>query len=142
MTWEEVCDTVINYYREYESEFDDVIQELDSYTGILGENGYCPNSSMESINDIYHNDAVSALQAAMAGGDESYQMFDTDRDYFYTDDTGALFSTDDEWPPDADYTDLLDEEFVKQLYEYREDISLDYTIEEVFDAWAQQEGDS
>lgn len=141
MTWEEVCNTVINYYREHESEFDDVIKELNSYTGILEDNEYYMNDSMEEINYLYRDNPTDALIAAMAGRDETYNTFDTDREFYY-EDGEALISTDDMWPPYADYTDLLDEEFVKQLYDNRDDISLDYTIEGVFDAWAQQEGDS
>jgi hypothetical protein len=141
LTWEQVCKTVIEYFQDNEWEYDDVIQELDGYTNILTDHGLGPNCPMEDINDLYYGDPIQALLDAMSGDDWAYGHFDPDREYFFQDANG-LHSTDDRWLPDTDYTDLLDDDFVTALYQYRNNYyDLPEPVNEIFETWAKQEGD-
>ena len=100
-----------NYFKDHEDEFNEAIQELDSYNGYLGDDRYY---LMEDIDEIYHGtDAIEILSRAFYGydetcGDGSSEPFNPNRDYFRFNGYGNLVSCDY-----IDYSSFLDDYFVE-----------------------------
>ena len=134
MTWEDVVSEAIEYFQENDSEFEDTIRDLDGYNGILGDDRYEP---MEFINELYANDPIEALTRAYFGGDDNgSSSFNPLREYFYFDGYGNLRSIDYE-----DYSDHLDEDFIQDLYDHRDDVDLPRAINKLFKQFDADEED-
>lgn len=112
---------IIEYFKENEQEMNSAMEELDSYNGFLNDDRYY---SMEKINELFSS-PLDALEKARCGHDEesyetdaegnrTYDRFNPFRPYFRSDGCGNLVSAEFK-----DYTGLLDEYFVEQLYENR-----------------------
>lgn len=111
---------IIKYFEENEQEMNKAMEELNSYNGFLNDNEYYP---MEEIDHLFS--PLDALEKARCGYDEesfetdaegnrTYDSFNPFRPYFRFDGCGNLVSAEFK-----DYTGLLDEDFVEQLYENR-----------------------
>ena len=110
---------IINYFHENEDVFNDCVEELDSYNGYLGDNRYYP---MEELDEIYSGTpATEILQRAFFGYDDEENSHDSsfnpNRDYFYFNGYGNLVSSDTK-----DYTGYLDEFFIDELIDNRNEI--------------------
>ena len=114
---------IIAYFEENEETFNECIEELDSYTGYLGDDRYY---SMDEFNELYSGvDPIEILQRAYFGRDDDtwhtdesgnkiYGEFNPNRDYFTFNGYGNLVSSDYK-----DYTYKLDEYFIEALLENR-----------------------
>lgn len=126
----EIIESIIEYFRENESLFNDCMEELDSYNGYLGDDRYYP---MEELDDLYREvDPSELLRRAFYGYDEDswttdssgnkeYGAFNPNRDYFTFNGYGNLVSADYK-----DYSSHLDHYAVESMEENRRDI---YSIE-------------
>lgn len=126
----EIIESIIEYFRENESLFNDCMEELDSYNGYLGDDRYYP---MEELDDLYREvDPSELLRRAFYGYDEDswttdssgnkeYGAFNPNRDYFTFNGYGNLVSADYK-----DYSSYLDHYAVESMEENRRDI---YSIE-------------
>ena len=131
---------ILEYFKENEDIFNDCIEELDGYSGYLGDDRYY---EMEMLDELY--DGVKAseiLYRAFHGhdadttttdqwGNEHRGEFNPNRTYFFYNGYGNLISTDYK-----DYSDRLDEYAVKEMSEHREyidTIANDEVLTELFD---------
>lgn len=115
---EELKDEILEYFEENEDEFNEVIEDLDSWCGYLGDDRYY---YMEELDELYHDQpATEILYRAYYGHDEfyttdshgerQYEEFNPNRTYFYFNGYGNLVSSDYK-----DYTDKLDKYFVDKI---------------------------
>lgn len=115
---EELKDEILEYFEENEDEFNEVIEDLDSWCGYLGDDRYY---YMEELDELYHDQpATEILYRAYYGHDEfyttdshgerQYEEFNPNRTYFYFNGYGNLVSADYK-----DYTDKLDKYFVDKI---------------------------
>lgn len=121
---------VIKWFEENEEVFIDCIEELDGWNGYLGDDRYY---SMDELSELYHDtDPIELLNRAYFGydseswtvdsyGQKHYDSFNPNRDYFTFNGYGNFVSADYK-----DYSDHLDEYFIKALNENRAHI---WTVE-------------
>ena len=130
----DVVRDILDYFTENPTDFEQAIEELDSYNGFLGDDRYY---EMEMLTDIYHGiDPIELLQRAYYGrdddswhtdsrGEKVYGAFNPNRDYFYYNGYGNLVSSDYK-----DYSAHLDEWAVDDMLENRQYIdTIDDNIE-------------
>lgn len=129
-TTEEVTADIIKYFQDNEDAFNDCIEELDGYSGFLGDERYY---SMDELNEHYIGTEPSEfLLRAFYGYDEDtyttdrsgnreYGAFNPNREYFKYNGYGNLVSADYK-----DYSAHLDNYAVEEMSENREYL---YTIE-------------
>lgn len=120
MDWDDICADVIAYFSEVPDELTDIARELDCYNNFLADNDEV-NEYMDYLDDMYWDRALDLINDGLYGHDEEGGDFNLDREYFYYDAYGRLVSTDDHYQSD-NYTCYLDDDFVKDLYEYREEL--------------------
>ena len=120
-TIEEIKEEIKAYFEENEEEFNEVIEDLDSYNGYLGDDRYY---NMEDLDEFYHDtEPTEILTRAFYGHDADswelgrheekiYQAFNPNREYFTYNGYGNLVSTNYK-----DYSDRLDMYFVDELIE-------------------------
>ena len=119
MTREEAIKTIIEYFQENETEYDETIEELDSYNGYLGDDRYY---GMEELDELYNGtEPTEILTRAFYGydadtwytdsyGEKHYGPFNPNREYFTYNGYGNLVSSDYK-----DYSYKLDSWFVESL---------------------------
>ena len=120
-------DSILDYFNQHESVFNDAIEELDNYNGYLGDDRiYC----MDELDDYFAcQHATDILFRAFYGYDaetwhtdahgvKEYGPFNPNRDYFYFNAYGNLVSMDHK-----DYSARLDKYAIMELLEYREQIN-------------------
>ena len=122
---------IINYFEKNEEIFIEVIEDLDSYSGYLGDNRYY---EMESLNELFNGcDNIDILNRAYFGhdadtwhtdscGNREYGAFNPNRVYFTFNGYGNLISSDYK-----DYSAYLDKYFVEAV---NEDIDNLYSVTE------------
>ena len=120
-TTEEAIKAIRAYFEENESEYNDAIEELDSYNGYLTDDRYY---QMEELNEFYSGqEPIEILCRAFYGYDEEtwttdgsgqkeYGAFNPNREYFRYNGYGNLVSADYK-----DYSALLDDYFVRDYIE-------------------------
>lgn len=121
---EKTIEKIINYFSENEEIFNACIEELDSYSGYLGDDRYY---YMEDLNEFYNGvDPIELLNRAYFGhdadnwhtdahGDKIYDAFNPNREYFTYNGYGNLISTNYK-----DYSDHLDAWAVIEMNDYRQ----------------------
>lgn len=121
MTRNEAIEAIINYFEENMDEFEGVIEELDGYSGILGDDRYY---YMNEIDELYRGVEPTELMNRIfyghdedtwttdANGEKTYGEFNPNRSYFTYNGYGNLVSTDYK-----DYSDHLDKWFAQDLIE-------------------------
>lgn len=132
---EELKDEILEYFENNEEEFNEVIEDLDSYCGYLGDDRYY---YMEDLDEIYHDQpATEILYRAFYGhdgdtwstdsrGDRTYGEFNPNREYFYFNGYGNLVSTDFK-----DYSNRLDKYFVEKVIDNADNITLPNEVKEL-----------
>lgn len=114
----EVIEAIMNYFKENEDDFNNVIEQLDAWGGYLGDDRYY---NMYELDELYNGtEPTEILTRAFYGYDEMYtdenghhpEPFNPNREYFRYNGYGNLVSTDVK-----DYSDHLDEYFVNELIE-------------------------
>lgn len=136
---EKIIAAAIAYFEENENDFNECIEELDSYNGYLGDNRYY---DMDELNEIYHDtDPIELLNRAYFGydaesyvtdanGNKQYMSFNPNRDYFTFNGYGNLVSANYK-----DYSSYLDKWFIESLYENADEIySLPDEIKDLFES--------
>lgn len=105
---------ILNYLKENEEEFNQLIMDLNSWNGYLGENVYY---DMEELNDFYCNtEPLEILRRAFYGYDEdtstpdNHTEFNPNRNYFTFNVYGNLVSSDY-----IDYSAYCDKWFVVDM---------------------------
>lgn len=123
---ENVINEIKEYFKENKEVFNDCIEELDNYNSYLGDDRYY---FMEELDEMYCNTEITeVLTRAFYGYDEDnyytdkdgqkiYSSFNPNRIYFYFNGYGNLVSSDYK-----DYMAFLDEDFIIQLYENRQNV--------------------
>lgn len=116
-TIEEIKEEIKAYFEENEEEYNEVIEDLDSYNGYLGDDRYY---NMEDFDEYLTGLTPSEVLArTFYGGDDDTKdangtrgEFNPNREYFYYNGYGNLCSTDYK-----DYTCHLDNYFIDELIE-------------------------
>ena len=134
---EELKDEILEYFENNEEEFNEVIEDLDSYCGYLGDDRYY---YMEDLDELYHDQpATEILYRAFYGhdgdtwstdsrGDRTYGEFNPNREYFYFNGYGNLVSSDYK-----DYSNRLDKYFVEKVIDNADNITLPSEVQELID---------
>lgn len=122
---QEMMEKILEYFKENNDVFDEVIQDLNSWNGYLGDDELF---FMEDLNEFYRDtEPLELLQRVYYGHDEdgNNTEFNPNREYFYYNGYGNLVSCDCK-----DYSDHLDKYFVKTVIdEYFNLPSQNYPIE-------------
>ena len=110
---------ILTVFKEDEELFADVLEELDSWNGFLGDDRW---EDMEELDEIFEGKSVTyILDRAFYGydadtwhtdshGEKEYDAFNPNRNYFRFNGYGNLVSSDYK-----DYSDYLDENTVETL---------------------------
>lgn len=117
---------IIAYFNDNDDVLTEVIEELDSWNGYLGDDRYY---DMDLLSEFYHGcDLIELLNRAYFGkdldnwyidsrGDKRYESFNPNRNYFTYNGYGNLVSSDY-----RDYSDHNDEYLINTLCENRQHI--------------------
>ena len=137
---------IIEFFEQNGGIFNDCIEQLDSYNGILGDNRYY---EMETLNEFYDGvDPLEILERAFFGRDDErwhtdssgnkiYGEFNPNRDYFYYNGYGNLVSANYK-----DYIAFLDHYTVEAMSEnrrYIDSIETDAELTALFDELEQDD---
>ena len=117
MSKTEKLNALLAYFRSNTDGFDDLLNDLDSYNGFLGDNAIF---EMDLLPDIVgHRSIFDLLNMAYFGGDDWNEggSFNPNREYFYFNGYGNLVSTDR-----RDYSFLLDSYFIESVAENKENL--------------------
>ena len=146
MTFKEMLEQAQSYFEDNEEIFIQVIEELDSYNGYLGDDRYF---EMDELYDFYsvNNREVfdNLLNRIYYGhdednytvdqhGDKNYGEFCPNRNYFTYNGYGNLVSTDYK-----DYSSYLTKSFVEAVYDNQSHITIPEEVQEIFDEYDNQE---
>ena len=133
-----LAETLLNYYQKNEEDFNSDIEELDSWNGYLGDERAEP---MEYLDDFYQGtEPTEILMRAFYGYDDTYAKseqrapFNPNRDYFYFNAYGNLVSTDE-----RDYSNFLDEYFVKEIIDNECHLDLSDGAQEIIDNYEEKD---
>lgn len=128
---------LLSYYKENTEDFNKDIEELDDYNGYLCDNRCYP---MEELDDYYQDiDPLTLLRLAFYGYDddgstlEKNDQFNPNRDYFYVNGLGNFVSTDQQ-----DYSDYLDEDFVEEVIENTQNLTLSDGAQDIIDDYEEE----
>lgn len=136
-----LAETLLNYYKEHEEDFNHDIEELDSWNGCLDDRRLEP---METLDEIYQGkDITEILRRAYFGhdddtwheenGEKVYGEFNPNRDYFYFNGYGNLVSTDYK-----DYSDYLDLDYVQDIVDNYGHLDLSVWAQEIIDNYDEE----
>ncbi len=129
---------LMELFENNEALFNETIEELDSYNGYLGDDGYY---EMDMLSEFYHGtDPIELLNRAYFGydadswhtdssGNKIYGSFNPNRDYFTYNGYGNLVSTNYK-----DYSAHLDNYFIEDLIENQNYLCLDDEIIKILEA--------
>ena len=128
---------LLAYYKRNVEDFNDDIEELDSWNECLYEDKiFAMNELDKVLQDIKPSDI---LCSALFGHDESHgnlikSSFNPNRDYFRYNGYGNLVSTDE-----RDYSDYLNEYFVQEIIDNKSHLSLSEGAQEIIDNYEDNE---
>ena len=133
----ELVEKLLAYYRENVEDFNNDIEELNSWNGCLYDDQIYP---MEELNEIFQGtEPEEILKRAFYGYDEPYKNgdpsrpFNPNRNYFYFNGYGNLVSIDEK-----DYTDYLDNDFIQDIIDNRYKLSLSSGAEDIIDNYEEK----
>ena len=133
-----LAETLLNYYKENEYDFNNDIEEMDNWNGCLGFGRINP---MEELDVIYQSKEVTeVLIRAYFGHDDDiwceengkrvYGEFNPNRDYFYFNGYGNFVSTDYK-----DYSDYLDVDYVQDIIDNESHLCLSDGAQQIIDSY-------
>lgn len=133
-----LAEKLLNYYQENDDDFNHDIEEMDSWSGCLGD---CRIEPMYVLDEIYQSKQVTeVLRRAYFGYDDdswheengkrAYGEFNPNRDYFYFNGCGNLVSTDE-----LDYSDYLDVDYVQDIIDNECHLYLSDGAQEIIDSY-------
>lgn len=137
-----LAETLLIYYQQNEDDFNNDVEELDSWDGILGDNRM---EGMDFLDELYQGkEATEILRRAYFGhdddswheenGEKVYGEFNPNRDYFYFNGYGNLVSTDFK-----DYSNFLNEDTIQDIIDHEGNLSLSDGAQEIIDNYEEQE---
>lgn len=130
----ELREKLMNYFRDNEDDMNDVMEQLDSWDGFLGDDAYFPMDELYELNPVNSQDDFDDLMNRIYYGHDDYcgdgSAFCPNRNYFYYNGYGNLVSSDYK-----DYSDKLDDYFIDELIENMNNITLPDGVEEIFDEY-------
>lgn len=137
-----LAEELMNYYQQNEDDFNNDIEELDSWDGILGDNRLEP---MEDLDELYHGqDVTEILNRAYFGhdddswheenGEKVYGPFCPNREYFYFNGYGNLVSTDFK-----NYSDFLNEDTIQDIIDHEGKLTLSDGAQDIIDNYEEEE---
>ena len=131
---------LLAYYKENSEDFSDDIEELDSWSGCLGDDKIFP---MEELDEFYRGaEPLELLRRAFFGYDEPCEKcerhypFNPNRNYFYFNGYGNLVSIDE-----RDYSDYLDDDFIQDIIDNEAALSLSNGAREIIDNYETEDDD-
>ena len=114
----EIKEAMKNYFENNEDEFIEVIEDLDSYNGYLGDDRYYNMDELDEL--LYGLTPSEVLARTFYGGDDDTKdrngnrgEFNPNRAYFYYNGYGNLCSTDYK----DNYNYYLDDNFIDEVIE-------------------------
>lgn len=129
---------LLDFYKQNDEAFVNDIEELDSWNGYLGDYHIF---DMEELNDIYQDEEpIEILYRSFFGYDDDDSTpdhkapFNPNREYFYFNGYANLVSTDY-----RDYSDFLDDEFVRNIIENESNLDLSDEAQEIIEKYEDQE---
>ena len=128
---------LLAYYKENTEDFNKDIEALDDYNGYLCDDRII---DMAELDDYYQDiDPLTLLRLAFYGYDddgstlEKNDQFNPNKDYFYLNGLGNLVSTDYQ-----DYSDYLDENFVEEIVENMQNLTLSDGTQDIIDDYEEE----
>lgn len=106
------AEKIVKYLEENEEVFNRLIEELDSWNGFLGDDRWNP---MYDLDEVLSGESATDIIRLVQNS-----SFDINDDYFRFDAYGSLVSA-----YSLDYSDYLDESFVKKLADNMDHIDID-----------------
>ena len=106
------AEKIVKYLEENEEVFNRLIEELDSWNGFLGDDRWNP---MYDLDEVLSGESATDIIRLVQNS-----SFDINDDYFRFDGYGSLESA-----YSLDYSDYLDESFVKKLADNMDHIDID-----------------
>lgn len=132
---------LMSYFEENEDDFNDSIEELDSYNSYLGDDRYYSMDELYGLNPVNSQDDFDDLMGRIYYGhdddDGDGSAFCPNRNYFYYNGYANLVSSDYK-----DYSDHLDNYFIESLIENYNSLALPDGVEEIFEEYENQDDDS
>lgn len=129
-----LAEILLNYYKENEEDFNHDIEELDSWSGCLGDDRIEP---MYMLDELYQNTEITEiLRRAFFGYDDAYAKseqratFNPNREYFYFNVYGNLVSTDE-----LDYSCYLDVDYVQDIIDNECHLCLSDGAQEIINSY-------
>lgn len=130
----ELREKLMNYFKDNEDDMNDVMEQLDSWDGFLGDDAYFPMDELYELNPVNSQDDFDDLMNRIYYGHDDDNgdgsAFCPNRYYFYYNGYGNLVSSDYK-----DYRDKLDDYFIDEVMENRDKITLPDGVEEIFDEY-------
>lgn len=127
----ELREKLMNYFKDNEDDMNDVMEQLDSWDGFLGDDAYFPMDELYELNPVNSQDDLDDLMNRIYYGHDDDNgggsAFCPNRYYFYYNGYGNLVSSDYK-----DYSDKLDDYFIDEVMENRNQITLPDGVEEIF----------
>lgn len=115
MRKEELLEKALEFFKENEDLFNEVLEEMDNYNGYLGDNR---TYYMEDFNELLNGKEPLELASMIAFGE-----FNPYHDYFYFNGYGNIKSS-----PYIDYSDLLNIYTVDDIADFIEEDSFPYCL--------------
>lgn len=134
---EEIVNDILGYLRDNEDDFVELMEELDSWNGYLGDDRWY---DMDELNEFYAGTKpIEILQRAYFGrdndnwtidhhGEKRNASFNPNRNYFSFNGNGNLVSSDY-----RDYSDYLTATTVLDAFKVRDNIYCPDALKEFFD---------
>ena len=130
----ELREKLMNYFKDNEDDMNDVMEQLDSWYGFLGDDAYFPMDELYELNPVNSQDDFDDLMNRIYYGHDDDNgdgsTFDPNRDYFYYNGYGNLVSSSYK-----DYSDKLDDYFIDEVIENKDQITLPDGVEEIFNEY-------
>lgn len=130
MNKNELREKLMDYFRDNEDDMNDVMEQLDSWDGFLGDDAYFPMDELYDFYNISGRDDFDNLMARIFYGHDQYgdeTAFNPNREYFSYNGYGNLVSSDYK-----DYTGKLDDYFIDEVIENRDEITLPDGVADIF----------
>lgn len=146
MTFTEMLEQAQSYFEDNEEIFIQVIEELDSWNGYLGDDRYFEMDALYDFYAVNNREAFDNLLNRIyyghdednytvdQHGDKNYGEFCPNRNYFTYNGYGNLVSTDYK-----DYSSYLTKSFVEAVYDNQSHITIPEELQEIFDEYDNQE---
>ena len=127
-----LVEKLLAYYKENPEDFNNDIEELNSWNGCLYDDQIYP---MDELDELYQGvELLELLRRAFFGYDVPYKNgdpsrpFNPNRNYFYFNAYGNLVSIDEK-----DYTDYLDNDFIQDIIDNSYKLTLSEGVQDIID---------